>query len=314
MNQKQLESKPIVVIGSLNMDLVVVTDRLPAMGETVSGREFATFPGGKGANQAVAVGKLGAKVTMAGCVGKDAFSRDLLNSLKDTNVATAFIRETETATGTALITVASSGTNTIVVVPGANVCCNEKDVDDVLRSFDQPGILVLQHEIPPATVEYAIKTAKDAGWVIILNPAPAREVPEHILAKVDILTPNETEAAVLTGCQVRLPEDAVIAGKRLLALGVKAVIITLGSKGAMCLTGRETFLVPPITVEAIDTTAAGDAYTGALATALAEGQEIRDGMRFAAVAAGLSVTRRGAQPALPWRQEVDDYIRRTGGK
>lgn len=307
--QKQLEKKPVVVIGSLNMDLVAVADRLPAMGETVFGREFATFPGGKGANQAAAAGKLGANVTMAGCVGKDAFSEDLLNSLEKAGVVTAFIRKTEIATGTALITVGSSGANTIVVVPGANACCNETDVDAVLNSFDQAGILVLQHEIPAATVEYAINAAKDAGWTVILNPAPAREVPEHILAKVDIVIPNETEAALLTESQVNSVDDAIMAGEKILDLGVKVVVITLGSKGAMCLTARDTFLVPPIVVETVDTTAAGDAYTGALAAALAEGKELKDSLTFAAVSAGLSVTRRGAQPALPWRQEVDEYIK-----
>lgn len=314
MKQNQSKHKPIVVIGSLNMDLVAVTDRLPQVGETVFGKEFATFPGGKGANQAVAAGKLGAQVTMAGCVGQDDFSRELLTSLTQNKVATAFIRKTETATGTALITVSSSGANTIVVVPGANACCNEKDVDAVLTSFAQAGILVLQHEIPAAIVEYAIQTGKAAGWTVILNPAPAREVPAQILAGVDILIPNETEAAILTGSQVRTPEDAVIAGKKLLALGVKVVVTTLGSKGAMCLTEKETFLVPPITVEAVDTTAAGDAYTGALAAALAEGRELKDSMQFAAIAAGLSVTRRGAQPALPWRQEVDDFILTREGR
>ncbi|XEQ91247.1 Ribokinase [Sporomusa carbonis] len=303
-----VQSKPVLVVGSLNMDLVATADRLPAVGETVFGKDFATFAGGKGANQAVAAGKLGAKVTMVGCIGQDAFAQQLLNSLAANSVNTALVRQVDISTGTALITVGASGANTIVVVPGANAHCNKQDVDKALSSFSQPGILLVQHEVPSITVEYAIKAAKAAGWTVILNPAPARQVPESTLALVDIITPNETEAAVLTGSKINSPDDAVVAGKRLLALGVKAVVVTLGGQGAMCITNQEIYHVPPIRVDAVDTTAAGDAYTGALAAALAEGQSLKAGLKFAAVAAGISVTRRGAQPALPWRQEVDELI------
>lgn len=308
MNQKQTENIPVMVVGSLNLDLVATADRLPMTGETVFGREFAMFPGGKGGNQAVAAGKLGAKVTMVGCVGQDAFAQELVTSLKQNNVDTAYVRQVDTSTGTALITVGASGANTIVVVAGANAFCSKADVDKALKSFDKPGILLVQHEIPADTVEYAIEAAKKAGWTVILNPAPARAIPEHTLALVDIITPNETEAAVITGCQVNSPAEAITAGKKLISLGVKAVIVTLGSQGAICITSNEIVQFPSIAVEAVDTTAAGDAYTGALAVALAEGRELKDSLQFAAVAAGLSVTQRGAQPALPWRREVDQYI------
>ncbi|HWR43855.1 ribokinase [Sporomusa sp.] len=310
MNQEQTENIPVLVVGSLNMDLVATADRLPATGETVFGSEFATFPGGKGANQAVAAGKLGAKVTMVGCVGQDAFAQELITSLSENNVDTVFVRRADKSTGTALITVGASGANTIVVVPGANAYCNKEDVDKALKSFDKPGILLVQHEIPADTAQYAIQAAKEAGWTVVLNPAPARAVPEHTLAMVDIITPNETEAAIITGCQVGSPDEAITAGKKLLSLGVKAAVVTLGSQGAICIMANEIFHISSISVEAVDTTAAGDAYTGALAAALAEGWELKDSLRFAAVAAGLSVTKRGAQPALPWRREVDEYISR----
>lgn len=303
-----VKPRPILVVGSLNMDLVATAKRLPQSGETVFGQSFATFPGGKGANQAVAAGKLGARVIMAGCVGSDVFGEALLHSLTESGVTSGCVRQVTGATGTALITVAESGDNMIVVVPGANESCAPQDVDAALAVLPEPGILLVQHEVPPATVEYAVRAAKRTGWTVILNPAPARLLPAKLLSLVDIITPNETEAAALTGLPVTNPADAKLAAGRLLEQGVKQVIITMGAQGAFYMTSASEAVIPPIAVTAVDTTAAGDAYTGALAVALAEGQAMPAALRFAAAAAGLAVTRQGAQAALPWRGEVDRYL------
>ncbi len=303
-----IKNKTVLVVGSLNMDLVASAARLPARGETVFGERFATFPGGKGANQAVAAGKLGAAVKMVGCVGQDGFGRELMDSLKASGVDTTFVDQVEGATGTALITVETGGANTIVVVSGANAACCPQHVDAALAAETEPGILVVQNEIPQATVEHAIRAAKARGWTVILNPAPARAIGADVMPLVDIIIPNETEMSVLTGLPVKTEADAFAAAARLLAQGVGAVIITLGDKGAVCCRRAEQFHVPPYRVQAVDTTAAGDAYAGALATALAEGKTLRGAMQFASAVAALSVTRAGAQPSLPWRDETDAFI------
>ncbi|VBB05412.1 ribokinase/fructokinase [Lucifera butyrica] len=307
-----MQKKAVLVIGSLNMDLVAAVEKLPAQGETVFGKTFSTFPGGKGANQAVAAAKLGVPVTMAGCLGQDGFAGDLIKSLTAAGIDTSCIRYTGTSTGTALITVGNEGMNTIVVIPGANACCNPGDVDRALAAFDQAGILVVQHEVPPQTVEYAIRTAKGKGWTVILNPAPARTIAPDVLALIDIITPNETEIASLTGCKADGKEAAVTAAGHLLAAGVGTVVVTLGAQGAVGCTGDAVIHVSACPVTAVDTTAAGDAYTGALAAALAEGKTLAEGMRFAAAVAALAVTKEGAQPALPWREEADAFIRQQG--
>lgn len=296
------------------MDLVATAERLPDMGETVFGKTFTSFPGGKGANQAVAAAKLGAAVTMVGCIGEDGFAGELLQSLSAANIDTSFVRSTADSTGTALITVGNSGSNTIVVIPGANNQCGKEDVDQALASFHYPGIMIVQHEVPMDTVEYAIKAAKQQGWTVILNPAPARPVSGEILGMVDIVTPNETEASVLTDSSVKSHEDAVAAASKLMTTGVKTVVVTLGSKGALCCTPDRTVDIPAYPVEAVDTTAAGDAYTGALATALAEEKSLVESLKFAAAAAALAVTKAGAQPAMPLRREVDEFIASMEGK
>ncbi|CUH95941.1 hypothetical protein P22_2029 [Propionispora sp. 2/2-37] len=302
---------PVLVIGSLNMDLVVTVCQLPQQGETVFGRNFATFPGGKGANQAVAAAKLGARVTMVGCVGQDNFAAELLESLRLAGVETSQVRSvTGKTTGVALITVADKGVNTIVVVAGANQECNPGDVQAALAKTKNPGIVLLQNEVPPATVEYAIRTAGEQGWKVIYNPAPARTVDAGILGLVDILTPNETELAALTGMPVRSQQEAVAAGKKLLQTGVKQIIVTMGAAGALLIAERMVKAVPAIQVQAVDSTAAGDCYTGAVAAGLAEGQPLETALHFAAVAAGLSVTREGAQSALPSKDAVEKYMRK----
>ena len=304
--------RPVLVVGSLNVDWVVSTERLPNKGETVLGKEFATFPGGKGANQAVAASKLGASVFMVGCVGQDSFGEQLVDSLNGNHVQTMHIRRVHTATGTAVITVDDNGANTIVVVGGANQECCSDDVDNALAILDQPGILLVQNEVPQQTVEYAIKTAKSKGWIVIVNPAPARPIDESIMSQIDIIMPNETEAALLTNSVVTSLADAKTAAEKLLATGVQSVIITLGASGAVSRTAAECDHMKSFKVAAVDTTAAGDCYAGALAAGMAEGKTLKESMAFAAAAAALSVTKAGAQPSLPWRHEVDEFIMSRG--
>lgn len=296
---------PVLVIGSLNMDLVVCTETLPTKGETIFGKTFARFPGGKGANQAIAASRLGARVSMVGCVGNDAFGRELCAGLVENLVDASSVNTVDTFTGTALITVDGAGANTIVVVPGANESVSSAIVDKALNRYEIPGVLLLQHEIPAATVHYAARTAKKRGWLVILNPAPARKVPADIMTNVDIFIPNETEAAFLTGQPVSSPEAAAQSANKLRNLGAGTVVITMGSQGALCVTAKATEHIQPIPVKAVDSTAAGDAFIGAMACALAEGRPLAASLRLAAIVAALSVTRSGAQPSLPWRHELE---------
>jgi ribokinase len=296
-------AKPVLVIGSLNMDLVARCEHLPRTGQTVFGTDFFTAAGGKGANQAVAAARLGARVTMAGCVGDDRFGHDLVAGLRRDGVRSDAVRTVAHPTGTALITIAADGANTIVVISGANAACDTALVDRALADADGPGILLLQHEIPEAANAHAIRAARAAGWFIVLNPAPARPIGRDLLALIDIIVPNETEAAALTGSS-----DPHEAARHLLAQGACAALITLGGDGALYCDAGATLRCPAVAVQAVDTTAAGDAYIGALAVALAEDRSVADSLDFAAVAAGLAVTRLGAQPSLASREEVGRFI------
>jgi ribokinase len=305
-------AKPVVVIGSLNMDLVARCEHLPRAGQTVFGQDFFTAPGGKGANQAVAAAKLGARVAMAGCIGHDQFGRDLVAGLRGVGVSTDCILAVDRPTGTALITIDGVGANTIVVISGANAACNVALVDQALACPSEPGILLLQHEIPPEANAHAIRAARAAGWFIILNPAPARPVAKELLPLIDIIAPNETEAAAITGHAVASRAAALAAARHLLAQGARAALVTLGGDGALYCDEVTALHCPAVAVQAIDTTAAGDAYIGALAAALANGRPMPDSLGFAAAAAGLSVTRLGAQPSLGSRDEVADFIAHHG--
>jgi ribokinase len=300
--------RPVLVIGSLNMDLVVRCERLPREGETVFGTDFFTTLGGKGANQAVAAARLGATVAMAGCVGHDQFGTDLIAGLTSAGVQTGSVQVADRPTGTALISVDAAGANTIVVVSGANMACDEALIDRALGDAAIPGVLLLQHEIPAAANEYAIRTAKASGWFVILNPAPARAVPSDLLPLIDIIAPNETEAAVLTGRSIAGRAGALAAADVLLARGAGAVLITLGRDGALYLDATRSLHCPALAVQVVDTTAAGDAYLGALGAALAAGDALEQGLGFAAAAAGLAVTRLGAQASLGTRDEVTAFI------
>ena len=307
MGKPKPTAKPILVIGSLNMDLVARCEQLPRPGQTIFGADFFTAPGGKGANQAVAAARLGARVTMAGCVGDDQFGRDLIAALRRDGVYGDTVQAVPHPTGTALITIDAAGANTIVVIAGANAACEPALVDQALADAGGPGILLLQHEIPEPTNAHAIRAGRAAGWFIVLNPAPARRLDPALLPLIDIVAPNETEAEALTGSN-----DPRAAARLLVAQGARAALITLGAAGALYCDASGALLCPAVTVQAVDTTAAGDAYIGALAAALAEDRSIAESLGRAAAAAGLAVTRLGAQPSLGTHEEVAAFIARYG--
>lgn len=303
------ESPRIVVIGSANMDLVVRAERIPSPGETVLGGDFMMAPGGKGANQAVAAARLGAHVTFVGRVGADAFGDALNAALTADGIDTTFLRRDKaSASGVALIGVDAKGQNAIMVAPGANYTICPEDIDAARDNIAAAYAVVVQLEIPRAAVAHAIAVAKAAGTRVLLNPAPIRHVnplPEELLRQVDILTPNEHETANLLGRSEPDGLDWEAAAQQLRGRGIEDVIITLGSHGCLIASAAGLEMLPAERVAPVDTTAAGDCFSGALAVALAEGRTLRDAARFAARAAAISVTRMGAQTSLPTRAEVD---------
>lgn len=308
---------PVVVIGSVNMDLVCRTPRMPAPGETVMGDSLVTIPGGKGANQAVAAAKLGGEVFLVGRVGDDDFGQRLLNGLTQHGVKTGRITVTEgTPSGCAMILVDAAGENSIVVAPGANAKLTPEDVDAAQDVIARAAAVVLQLEVPPATVRHAIAVCQRLGVFTILDPAPAP--PDGLpgaMFGVDILTPNQNEAERLAGLDVthgvttqRIADPKQVA-MELLSRGAKSVVMKLGGKGAM-LVGRDGRMesVAPFRVSVTDTTAAGDAFTGALAVAVAEGKPLAEAVRFANAAGALCCQGFGAQPSLPSREAVEALI------
>jgi ribokinase len=305
-------SRPVLVIGSLNMDLVARCDHLPQLGQTIMGSGFFTAPGGKGANQAVAAARLGARVGMAGCVGRDAFGTSLVSHLRQAGIRTDDVATVERPTGTALITIDSAGANTIVVISGANAACDAALAEQAVARAGTGGILLLQHEIPPEANARAIAAARNNGWFVILNPAPACPVPPDLLPLIDLIAPNETEAAAILGCSVSGRSEAIAAARTLLRQGARAVLLTLGGDGAVYCDAAAAWHCPAVPVQAVDTTAAGDAYLGALAASLAEARPLADGLAFAAAAAALAVTRLGAQPSLATREELTAFIGGNG--
>jgi ribokinase len=300
----------ITVVGSLNMDLVVRAPHMPVPGETVIGSDFRTIAGGKGANQAVAAARLGAEVTMIGRVGDDDFGRAQLRNLSELGIDTTHvIVDPEAATGIALITLDASGQNSIVLAPGANMRLTKEDINAARGAIVQSDVLALQLENPLEVVAYAIDIAHAEGVKVFLNPAPAQPVPEETLAKLDYLIPNENETALLTGIEVADINSAKKAAERLREQGVGTVILTLGARGAFLVSAEESVHVPGYKVEVVDTTAAGDAFVGGLAVALAQGQNLAEAVRYANAAGALAVTRLGAQPSLPTRQEVKEFLK-----
>ena len=302
--------KPILVIGSLNMDFVVQTETLPLPGETIKGRDFSMIPGGKGANQAVAAARQGGRVRMVGRVGQDGFGRTLTEGLSSAGVDAGQVRPTAgVATGVALILVESQGQNQITIAAGANDRLEAADLEPAFQDFSQ-GFLLLQLESPLQTVEAAVRLAHSREGTTILDPAPAAALPPTLLRNLDFLTPNETEALLLLGeppGEIRLDEAPAL-GRRLLELGPGTVVLKLGDKGAWVVNRRLSRHFPTYPVTAADTTAAGDTFNGALAVSLAEGRSLSQAIGFANAAAALSVTRPGAQASIPSRSQVDRFI------
>ncbi|WKZ37585.1 MAG: ribokinase [Anaerolineales bacterium] len=300
----------VLVIGSLNADLVVRVPRFPQPGETISGGDLLTIPGGKGANQAVAAARQGASVAMVGRVGRDNFGPLLADNLRSNRVDTSHVSAADSATGTAIILVEESGQNSIVLSPGANGKVTAQDA----ASAPDARILLLQFEIPMDAVLHAAKRYKAKGTTVILNPAPARQIPGELLASVDILVPNESELALLTDMPVTDQKSAELAAQELLKRGVKTVIVTLGSKGALLVTDSQAAHVDAFKVDVVDTTAAGDAFIGGFAAKLLESDspvpqsDMQAAVRYGCACGALAATKPGAQPSLPTKEEVERFI------
>jgi ribokinase len=300
-----MSAAEVVVVGSLNMDLVARAPRLPVPGETVGGRSFATVAGGKGANQAVAAARLGARTAMIGCLGDDAFGASLRAGLEADGIACGGVRTVAgVSSGVALIMVDDAGRNGIVVVPGANGQLAPADVDAHREAIAAARVVALQLETPLATVEHAARTARALGRTVVLNPAPARRLPEALLASADYLVPNELEAAAMTGLAVDSVEAAMAAGRWLRQAGAGTVLVTLGARGVVVVGPDGARHHPARRVEAVDTTAAGDTFIGGLCAALVRGRPLAAAIGFAQSAAAISVTRPGAQPSIPYEREV----------
>ncbi|MEM7511119.1 MAG: ribokinase [Bacteroidota bacterium] len=301
----------ITVIGSSNTDMILKLGRIPAPGETLLGGEFQMAAGGKGANQAVAAARAGAKVHFVACVGKDVFGEQAIQGFQKDGINTQFVFQEEgPASGVALIFVSEEGENSIGVASGANARLLPQNIDAAISAIEEADLVLLQLETPMETIAHAIEMAHKLGKKIILNPAPAQALSTDILSKVDILTPNETEAALLTGMPVNSTQDAEEAARKLSEMGVKEVIITLGKEGALHYDGKKAKLIPGFAVDAQDTTAAGDTFNGSLSVALTEGKSMEEAIRFAHAASALSVTRMGAQPSVPYRKEIEDFLAR----
>lgn len=297
----------VVVFGSLNMDLTTYVSHLPRPGETLLGHSYLTAPGGKGANQAVAAARLGAPTRLVGRVGDDAFGRDVLSlvAAQGVNVAAVAI-DANQATGLAVINVDEQAENTIIVISGANMALDDSDV--VRAALDEAAVLLLQGEVPLSASLALARRARQGGVTVIYDPAPARPLPPDALALFDIITPNEVEAEALLGFRPTNPEEAATAAATLRARGVATAVIKLGAQGVYYESPERRDFVPAFPVKAVDTVAAGDAFNGGLAVALAEGHEIAEALRWSAAAGAIAVTRPGAMPAMPYRNELERLL------
>ena len=298
--------KPIIVVGSLNMDLVMRTPRVPVGGETLNGHEFSTLPGGKGANQAVACTRLGGKVGMIGQVGTDGFGNTLRDGLSADGIDVSGVKQTASVgTGVAMILVEDIGQNRIVLASGANGTLSLADIDAQSAAIEDAAILVVQLEVPMPVVQHAIAIAHAAGVPVLLNPAPAAPLPESIWPQVDILVPNESEASLLAGIRVSDATSAFAAARIFRQRGVSCVLVTLGEQGVAVVDAAGERHIPAQVVKAIDTTAAGDTFIGGLTAGLIEGMSLDDAVALGQKASALCVTRHGAQPSIPYRREID---------
>ena len=295
----------ILVIGSANTDMVVKTSRFPEPGETIIGGDFFMFPGGKGANQAVAAARLGGKVSFIAKVGDDVFGRQSKEGFLNEQInIDHLITDPHHPSGVALITVNAEGENEIVVASGANAHLTKDDIDQTDTVIASANIIITQLEIPIETVEHLIKLSKNLDKKLILNPAPAQTVKDESLKGLYCITPNQTEAEILTGIKVDSADQAVAAANHLLEKGVQHVIITMGDQGSLYKSNSEQFFIKAQSVKSIDTTAAGDVYNGALSTGLSSGKSWREAIIFATKAAAISVTRMGAQASAPLLKEI----------
>lgn len=293
--------KKILVIGSSNTDMTIKAPRIPAPGETILGGEFKMGPGGKGANQAVAAARLGGDVSFICKIGKDVFGEKSLAGYKAEGIDTTNIIYSDKPSGVALIMVDNSGENIISVAPGANGDITPEDIDNVSEVIRKADFVVLQLEIPVESVVRAAKIASEAGAYVILNPAPACALPEELFKYVSLATPNQTEIALMTG----IKDDVEAAMTKLNRMGVKDVILTLGSRGSAIWDGSKAELVPACKVKAVDATAAGDTFCGALCVALSEGKSKREAVEFATKASALTVQKMGAQESIPYRKDIE---------
>lgn len=299
----------ILVFGSLNMDLVTQTPRLPLPGETLLGSGFATVPGGKGANQAVAAARLGSLTHLVGRVGGDAFGQALIANLQTAGVTTDAVQvDLQSHSGVAAIAVATSGENHIIVVPGANERVDATDLHHLRQYLTTAQILLLQFEIPLTSVWAAAQAAHAAQVPVMVDPAPMQPIPDHAYGWIDILTPNQVEAGQLLGCTIATIEDAIPAAQTLHQRGIATVVIKLGAAGVVCCSAAGTFHQPAFGVPVVDTVAAGDAFNGGLAVGLADGLSLPQAIRFATAVAALSVTQSGAQPSMPTRTAVNTFL------
>jgi ribokinase len=301
--------KKILVIGSYNVGLTVIGPKIPRPGETIMGTDFDMGPGGKGSNQAITVARLGGDVTFLAKIGGDIFGKDAMALFRREGIDTSYVTVDEaTHTGAGIIFVDERGQNAIGVAPGANYRLSTDDLETCLDLFEQCDILLIQLEIPLPVVYRAVSMASAAGATVILNPAPAQKLDPEFLPMIDILTPNETEAEILSGTTVSDRKSAVEAGRVLLSLGIESVIVTLGSDGAMLVSKEERGHFPSYEVDAVDTTGAGDAFNGGLAYSLATGRSLKESIDFASRVAALSVTKVGVVPGLPRMQDIKQHF------
>ena len=297
--------KKIIVIGSSNVDMVVRTSHLPAPGETILGGEFFMNQGGTGANQAVAIKRLGGNLIFMAKLGNDVLGRQSVGYFKKEGIDTRYIAlDEDSASGVALISVDDHAENSIVVASGANMLLNEQDVDKMLEEMCEGDILLMQLEIPLQTVEYAARKAFGKGVKVVLNPAPARSLPKELFRHLYMVTPNRIEAEMLTGIKIANDADVEKVAEEICAMGVKNVIITLGSKGCLIREEGVSYRIDAFKVEPVDTTAAGDTFNGALCVGLSEGMDLKQAAVMASKASSIAVTRMGAQSSIPYREEL----------
>ncbi len=301
----------VTVVGSFMYDLVATASRRPKTGETLIGDSFGMFLGGKGANQAIAASRAGASVTMVGRLGNDLFGDQFLGKFSEEGIKTDFvIQDTENGTGVGMPLIDASGDNSIVIIPQANMALTVENIDKAESVIADSDVLVLQCEVPMEANKRAAEIANKNDTLVILNPAPARKIPDTLLSLVDIITPNESEAEILTDMPTETNSQAMEAAHHLLSKGVETVILTLGSRGSLLLTEKMEKRIPAYSVDVIDTTAAGDAFCGALAVILSNGSIIEEAIKIANAAGALAVTKLGAEPSLPTKKDIDQLINR----